>query len=177
MNRPIKLSFLLNRQSSRHGIVFLRRTQAVVLAWLLLFAVPAWAAYQYYYSDLFTSIDLTKWTQNGCCTPTTFQIGSGGGLALSAYQPWGGSLISTLAIPDGTSDYEVKMSASFNTGGGAYIIYMRATNDALSIENWPTGTYYSVERIRFFVGSRRDGTLLRTGTGVRRASDKEFVGL
>ena len=41
------------------------------LALLLSMLSPAFGAYTYYYTDALTSIDGTKWTQNGSVTATT----------------------------------------------------------------------------------------------------------
>ncbi len=104
---------------------------------LLLAATTAlWAAYSYYYTDNLTSIDPTKWTQNGSVTPTA------GGLTAPAAN--GGSLISLIAVPDGTSDYEVKTTLTLPVSGGTWVHYLRATTDALS-GSAPTGSFYAVE--------------------------------
>ncbi len=59
-------------------------------------AIPAWSAYQYYYSDSFTSIDRTKWVQNGALVLNN-GIANTDGI--------GGSLISRIAVPNGSADY------------------------------------------------------------------------
>jgi len=52
--------------------------------------------YQYYYTDALTSIDGSKWTQNGTLSATAT------GLTSAATN--GGSLISKVAVPDGTAE-------------------------------------------------------------------------
>ena len=94
------------------------------------------AAYTYYYSDTFTSINTANWQQNGAVTATP----SG----LTATSANGGSLISKIAVPDGTSDYEVKTTLTLAASGGTYIQYVRATLDAMS-GPVSSGTFYVVE--------------------------------
>jgi hypothetical protein len=93
-------------------------------------------AYQYYYSDGLTSVDPTKWAQNGSVTPT-----SGG---LTATTANGGSLISTVAVPDGSNEYEVRTTLTLLNSGGTYNQYLRASNDAMSGPA-AQGTFYSIE--------------------------------
>ncbi len=110
-----------------------------------------WAAYSYYYTDNLTSIDPTKWTQNGSVTP-----GAGG---LTAPTTNGGSLISLVAVPDGTSDYEVKSTLTLPVSGGTWVHYLRASTDALSGPA-PTGSFYAVElQNPTFTGSTCSATL------------------
>ena len=89
-------------------------------------AGAAWASYQYYYTDTFTTIDTTKWTVNGSVS------GSSSGLTGN------GSVISTVAAPDG-NDYDVQMTVHVANPPycfGQYTVYTRAASDA--------STYYSV---------------------------------
>jgi hypothetical protein len=93
--------------------------------------------YQYYFNDSLTSINSSYWTQNGSV--------SAGSSGLTATSSNGGSLISTVAVPDGTSDYEVK--AVIDTPSywsGAYVIYLRASSNAMTGPG-ATGTFYSIE--------------------------------
>ena len=96
--------------------------KALVLPFLL--APALLATYTYFYSDTLTTIDTSKWVQAGSVSAT-----SGG---LTATSTNGGSLISSVAVPDGTSLYEVKMTLGLTTSGGTYVTYLHATNDALS---------------------------------------------
>ncbi len=80
----------------------IRRHPALMIAALLLvLLVPTLleAAYSYYYSDTLATINLSNWRQNGSVTGTS--------AGLTATSTNGGSLISLLAIPDGSSQYEV----------------------------------------------------------------------
>ncbi len=106
------------------------------VALLFLFVGVGFAAYQYYYSDTLTTINLTNWTQNGSVTAT-----SGG---LTATTANGGSLISTKSVPGGFAAYEVKVTLTLTASGGTYVSYLRASTDA---ETGPAaqGTFYSVE--------------------------------
>jgi RHS repeat-associated protein len=108
-----------------------------------------------YYSDSLTSINTTNWTQNGSLTPTT------GGLTAPA--AGGGSLISKLAIPDGTADAEVDLTVDLAASGGTYIAYLRASPDAMSGPSTAAGTYYSFElRNPTWSGSSCSATLAIT---------------
>jgi RHS repeat-associated protein len=90
--------------------------------------------YQYYFSDTFTSND-GHWTQNGTVT-------LGSGLTSSATN--GGSMISNVAVPDGTSNYEVRTRLGLTTSGGTYTTYLRATSNALH-GSTSQGSFYAVE--------------------------------
>ncbi len=107
-----------------------------ILVSSILVAGTLLGAYTYYYSDTLTTINTTNWNQNGSVTAT-----AGGLTATSAN---GGSLISKVSVPDGTSQYEVKTTLTLATSGGTYISYLRASTDAMSGPT-PQGTYYSVE--------------------------------
>ena len=111
-------------------------------ATLIRFAVFATAsaalfgAYTYYYTDSLTSINTTYWTQNG-----TLTAGSGG---LTSSTTDGGSLISKVAVPDGSSNYEVNTTLTLTQSGGTYVTYLRASSNALSGPA-PAGTAYAIE--------------------------------
>jgi hypothetical protein len=109
----------------------MKNAKAAVLS-LLLLAGPLFGVYQYYYTDTLTTIDNTKWIMNGSLTPTPNGLTAPDGP---------GSLISKLAVPDGTSDYEVKTAISIVQYGGHYIQYLRASSDA---SPYPSGSYYAV---------------------------------
>src|SRR5260370_39608534 len=93
---------------------------------LAILTAPAclFAAYTYYYTDTLTSINTTNWYQNGSLTPTT------GGLTAPTAN--GGSLISKIAVPGGSSDYEVKSVLALPSNGGTYVQLVRATSHAMS---------------------------------------------
>ena len=92
--------------------------------------------YNTYASDGLTAFDGNKWTQNGAVTPTP--------TGLTAPSSAGGAWISRLAAPDGSSEYEVRMTLNLTASGGTYAAYLRASTDAMSGPS-AQGTYYSVE--------------------------------
>jgi YD repeat-containing protein len=98
---------------------------------LLATMAPAFGAYQYYYADHLASVDATKWVQNG-----SISAGSGG-LTSSA----SGSLISSVAVPDGSGNYEVKMTLALTANGGNFFSYLRASSNSLA--NSSLGTFYA----------------------------------
>jgi hypothetical protein len=131
----------------RNGRRFLIRSAIFAAACSALFAT-----YTYYYSDYLTSINTTYWTENG----TGLTAGSGG---LTDSNSNGGSLISKVAVPDGTSDYEVKTQLTLAQSGGDYITYLRASSNAL-IGPSPAGTAYAfVVESPTFSGSACTATL------------------
>jgi RHS repeat-associated protein len=93
-------------------------------------------AYTYYYSDALTTINGANWFTNGSVSATS----SG----LTATASTGGSLISKIAVPDASSDYEVKARLALPSQGGTYTIYTRASDNALA-GSPPQGTFYAVE--------------------------------
>jgi hypothetical protein len=99
-------------------------------------AVPLLGAYTYYYGDSFSTINTTAWQQNG--------VLSAGSTGLTSSDPNGGALISKIAVPDGSSSYEVQSVIRLTADGGTFVQYLRASQDA---KTGPaaTGTFYSVE--------------------------------
>jgi hypothetical protein len=97
---------------------------------------PGFGAYTYYHTDNLTSINTANWWQNG-----TLTAGANG---LTSADSNGGSLISKVAVPDGTSDYEVRSVLRLTQSGGSYITYFRASSDA---RHGPanSGSYYAFE--------------------------------
>ncbi len=89
---------------------------------LLAAAMPLLAAYTYFYTDTLASINTTYWYSNG-----SFTTGSSG---LNASGSNGGTVISKVAIPDGSANYEVKAKLRLTQDGGIYTLYLRASNDA-----------------------------------------------
>ncbi|MGC9969496.1 MAG: hypothetical protein ABSE56_02780 [Bryobacteraceae bacterium] len=92
--------------------------------------------YLYYAFDGLTAFDASKWSQNGSVTPTP--------TGLTAPASSGGAWISTLPVPDGSSEYEVRMTLNLTASGGTYAAYLRASPDAMSGPS-AQGTYYSIE--------------------------------
>ncbi|HUS08289.1 MAG TPA: RHS repeat-associated core domain-containing protein [Bryobacteraceae bacterium] len=100
-----------------------------------LFAPALFGSYVYYYSDVFSGVDATKWTQNG--TVTASAAGLTGGSTN------GGSLISSVPVPTGAY-YEVKSTLTLAASGGTYVQYFHASADALSGPA-ASGTFYATE--------------------------------
>jgi len=121
----------------------MKRRFLVVLT--LLCATGAYGAYQYYMtSGQFplggTWIGLSgTWQGNG--SSSVGQTWCNG--TCSTY-PSPGSLISTSAVPDGSSDYEVRMNTMFGSGYVNVVNYLRATTDALHSDSTVQGSYYAV---------------------------------
>jgi hypothetical protein len=100
-----------------------RRLALAALA--LAAAIPSWGAYTYYYTDALTSSLPANWNQNG-----TVQFGSGGFSTISS-NAGEGTLISKVAVPDGTSEYEVKATINNpNSYAGEFLFYLDATSTA-----------------------------------------------
>jgi hypothetical protein len=104
---------------------------------------PAEAAYQYYVDDYFPSIDASRWISNGTV--------AGGTQGLTGYYVASGSVVSRIAVPDGTSNYEAQMTVHLNsanqTGNSVYAVMARASADArMGVSAVPlssTGTFYA----------------------------------
>ncbi len=105
---------------------------------LLLFAFIATAQAQsltpYYAENFTTGLNAPAWyPANGSITTNA------NGLTSATY----GSLISNVAVPDGTSEYEVRTTYRLTQNGGSYITYLRASADANLHGN--TGTFFAIE--------------------------------
>ena len=103
---------------------------------LLFFAPVPLFGYSYYYSDTFSSINTSNWTQNG-----SLSAGSSG---LTGSSDQGGSLISSLSVPDTPGLYEVKTTLNLIQNGGIFVSYLEASSNALS-GGAGSGSYYAVE--------------------------------
>lgn len=104
---------------------------------LLVTASPQFGAVQYYATDKLTSLSSTTWAVSGKLNPSA----SG----LSAPDPAGGSLISKIPIPDGTSEAEVIMSLTLITSGGTYTEFLGASPDARTASTAGAGSYLAFE--------------------------------
>ncbi len=126
--------------------------RAVALSAALLTACCALQGqYTYYYTDTLTSINTSNWTENG-----TLTAGSGG---LTSSNSNGGSLISKVSVPDGSSNYEVKTTLTLTASGGTYAIYLRGSSNAMSGPA-AAGTSYAFEiQNPTFSGSACSATL------------------
>jgi len=108
-------------------------------AFFLLLGWDASAAYIYYLSETFAfGIDSEKWDVSGSA------CAGASGLRPCYGFGYGVSTISKVAVPDSTSEYEVKLVLS---GGGSRIAYLRASADANHYDAGGTGagTYYAVQ--------------------------------
>jgi hypothetical protein len=92
------------------GVTSSRSIAALAGAALFLAAVLA-GAYNYYYSDTFTTLNGSAWSVVGSVTPT----------ANGLTAPGDGQLYSLLAVPDGTSEYEVKGRHPADRHGGGRV--------------------------------------------------------
>ncbi len=71
----------------------------------------------------------------------------------------GSSLISKVAVPDGSSNYEVRTTLTLTQSGGTYTTYLRATSNAMSGPS-AAGTAYAIEvQNPTFSGSACSATL------------------
>ncbi len=110
------------------------RTRLTSLAGLTVLAAALAWSYWYHQSDVFTSIDSTKWYANGSI--------SGSSIGLVSSGSGGGAVISKISVPYSPADYEVRATIQLaGSGGGDYALYARASNDAA----WVAGSYYSAE--------------------------------
>lgn len=95
------------------------------------------AAYAYFFTDTFASgVNSTNWYTNG-----TVSTGTDG---LTSTSSSGGSVIFKPAIPDGTSEYELKATLRIAASGGSYVIYLQASSDSLTGPS-TQGTYNAIE--------------------------------
>ncbi len=92
--------------------------------------------YAYYFSDALSSVNTDNWSLQGDAAATP----SG----LTSASATGGSLISRVAVPDGSSEYEVRALLNLKQSGGVYTLYLRASPDALAGPA-ASGNYYAVE--------------------------------
>ncbi|MBI5280355.1 MAG: RHS repeat-associated core domain-containing protein [Candidatus Solibacter usitatus] len=110
---------------------------------LLPLATAAFGAYTFYYSDSFGSINLSNWSQNGVLTTSA--------AGLTSADAAGGSLISRVAVPDGSSEYHIRTQLRLASAGGSYIHYLRA-NDWSMLGPSPDGAFLAAE-LRGLTGS------------------------
>lgn len=114
------------------------RTYACFLS-LLLAPVQLTAAYTYWLTDYFGSINTTTWQGNGNAV--------GGASGLYASGNTDGSAILKTAVPDSSSDYEVRAQLTLASGGGSYLLFLRATQDARidAASGLPVGSFIAFE--------------------------------
>ncbi len=109
--------------------------KAIKITILLVQTTALFGQYQYYQSDTLTSINTTNWWNNGNPSFTSQGLSAQGNAAL----------LSNLAVPDGSNDYEVKTTVAFgdnSQGDLVAVAYLRVQGNPLE-EN--AIQYYSVE--------------------------------
>lgn len=128
------------------------KTLAAVLA-LGLVGV-SFGAYTYYVTDalIYSPYDTNLWLSNGAQPSGSWFTNAG-------------SLISKTAVPDGSSEYEVKTGLSTFYGTGYTIHYLRASNDAMHGNGSTQGTYYAVQYGIDINNGSRVKIWLRDGNG------------
>jgi hypothetical protein len=98
---------------------------------------PAEAAgYSYYLSNVLPSFRAEDWTVAGDANITSE--------GLTSATPAGAALISRLAVPDSTSDYEVRAALNLKESDGVYSIYLEASPDAMAGPS-AAGSFYALE--------------------------------
>jgi hypothetical protein len=106
-----------------------------LVAALALCGLTARGAYTYYYTEAFGTLS-SNWTVNGDMVVSYPNV-----ITNSSYDI-GGALISSVAVPDGSSNYDVTTSLNSYSAYGLYTIYLRASSDTTS--GGAAGTYYAV---------------------------------
>ena len=91
--------------------------------------------YRYYLSDKLSTLSTDKWSIKGDASV------DGG---LTSASAGGAALISRVAVPDGSSEYEVRAALNLKEPGGVYSIYLHASPDAMAGPA-AAGSYYAVE--------------------------------
>jgi hypothetical protein len=106
-----------------------------LVAALALCGLTARGAYTYYYNEAFGTLS-SHWTVNGD------MVVSYPNVITNASYDIGGALISSAAVPDGSSNYDVTTSLNSYSTYGIYTIYLRASSDTTA--GGASGTYYAV---------------------------------
>jgi hypothetical protein len=118
-----------------------------------------------YVRDVFDDMSQTGswWTVNGNVTEDD------NGLAVSAAS--GASLISTVPVPDGSSQYEIDLQTGLSGAdnpGGAYVLYLEATPNALlNLTGASSGSFYAfaIQTSTGQNGCQAQATLFKTVNG------------
>ncbi|HLG96066.1 MAG TPA: fibronectin type III domain-containing protein [Bryobacteraceae bacterium] len=92
--------------------------------------------YQYYFSAKLASLSADDWAVRGDA--------SANDSGFTSPSPNGAALISRVAVPDGSSDYEVRASLNLKQSGGVYTIYLHGSPDALAGPA-ASGSYYAID--------------------------------
>lgn len=108
---------------------------ALVLLLLAVFQYPCSAAYTYYQTYNGTT---SGFTQNGSLTNVSTPYGPG----VTSSASTGGSLISSVAVPDGSVNYEAVMTLGIAHSGVTYTVYMEASPNTLGSSSSATGSFW-----------------------------------
>lgn len=92
--------------------------------------------YHYYFSDKLSTLSPDNWTIKGDASSVD------GGLTSASAS--GAALISRVAVPDGSSEYEVRAALNLKESGGVYSIYLHASPDAMAGPA-AAGSFYAIE--------------------------------
>jgi len=92
--------------------------------------------YRYYLSEKLAPLSSDNWALRG-------EAGASDSGLTSASES-GAALISRVAVPDGSSNYEVRAALNLKESGGIYSIYLHASADAVAGPA-AAGSYYAVE--------------------------------
>ena len=97
---------------------------------------PAGASgYRYYFSDQLSTLSPDNWSIKGDATGVD---------GLTSASASGAALISRVAVPDGSSEYEVRAALNLKESGGVYSIYLHASPDAMAGPA-AAGSFYAIE--------------------------------
>ncbi len=106
-----------------------------------LLALPLLAAYTYFVTDSFASINSTNWQSNGT-------ISGSSTIGLNSSATNGGSVIYKGVVTDGVLGndvaYEVRATLKIAASGGTFVLYSHASTDALTGPA-TQGSYYAAE--------------------------------
>jgi RHS repeat-associated protein len=110
----------------------------LALLGLTVSTLPLHGAYSYWFTENWISYEEARWTKTGSATV------SANGFYTPAGQAAGSAILKT-NVPDqsqilnGQNEYEVRGKVTLASGGGSYILYLRASSNALLDPN-PSGT-------------------------------------
>jgi hypothetical protein len=97
----------------------------VSVALLAVLAAPAFGGYTYYFTDPMQSFQSSDWTASGGVSFTNY------GSYWGAWSASDASMVSTVAVPDGTASYSVSATLHFpggtNTGGQVSLLLRAAS--------------------------------------------------
>ena len=92
--------------------------------------------YNYYFNDTLATYKQDSWLVSGDANVTAD--------GLTSASSGGAALISRVATPDGSSQYEVRALLDLKESGGVYTIYLHASLDAIAGPA-ASGSYYALE--------------------------------